>query len=131
MKVPTALSFTSILKQPLNSGHPATPYNGQISRSQLYASNTQRPRFSGHSLTFSTRLSSGVARTSQLLGHSMAGHTTFVQTFTRSAEAYSGIWGHPPPPENLGILQPPKLVLRPYTVAKCKLLTANSRMISL
>ena len=57
MKVPTALPLTSILKQPLNSGHPATPCNGQFSLSQLYASNTQRPRFSGHSLTFSARLS--------------------------------------------------------------------------
>ena len=27
MKVLTVLSFTSILKQHLNSGHPATPYN--------------------------------------------------------------------------------------------------------
>ena len=26
-------------------------------------------------------------------------------------------------PENLGILQPPRSVLRPYTVAKCKSLT--------
>ena len=45
------------LLQSLNSRHPATPYNGQFSRSQLYASNTQRPRFSGHSSTFSARLS--------------------------------------------------------------------------
>ena len=29
----------SILKQPLNSRHPAR-YNGQLSRSQLYANNT-------------------------------------------------------------------------------------------
>ena len=57
------------------------------------------------------------------------GHTTFVRTSTRSAEAYRGVWGHPPL-ENLGILQPPKSVLRPYTVAKCKSLTANSRMMS-
>ena len=28
------------------------------------------------------------------------GHTTFVLTSTRSAEAYRGVWGHPPP-ENL------------------------------
>ena len=34
------------------------------------------------------------------------GHTTFVRTSARSAEAFSGVWGHPPP-ENLGILQPP------------------------
>ena len=33
-------SIDFILKQPLNSGHPATPYNGQFSQSQLYASNT-------------------------------------------------------------------------------------------
>ena len=57
LKVPTVLPFTSILKQPLNSGHPATPYNGQFSQSQLYASNTQPPQFSGHSSTFSARLS--------------------------------------------------------------------------
>ena len=41
LKVPTVLPFTSILKQPLKSGHLATAYNGQLSRSQLYASNTQ------------------------------------------------------------------------------------------
>ena len=40
LKVPTVLPFT--LKQPQNSGHPATRYNGQFSRSQLYACNTQR-----------------------------------------------------------------------------------------
>ena len=61
------------------------------------------------------------------------GHTTFVRTSTRSAEAYRGIWRHPPPPpppEKLGILQPPRSVLRPYTVAKCKSLTAKSHMMS-
>ena len=31
LKVPTVLPFTSIFKQPLNSGHPATPYNEQFS----------------------------------------------------------------------------------------------------
>ena len=41
-----------------------------------------------------TILSSGVARTSRLLGHSM--HTTFVRTSAQSAEAYRGVWGHPP-----------------------------------
>ena len=56
-KVPTVLPFTSILKQPLNSGHPTTPYNKQFSWSQLYASNTQQPQFSGHLSTFSARLS--------------------------------------------------------------------------
>ena len=30
LKVPAVLPLTSILKQPLNSGHPATPYNGQF-----------------------------------------------------------------------------------------------------
>ena len=56
-------------------------------------------------------------------------HTTFVRTFARSAEVYRGVWGHPPP-KNLGILQTPRSVLRPYTVgvAKCKSLTPNSRM---
>ena len=43
-----------------------------------------------------------------------------------SAEAYRGVWGHPPP----GILQPPRSVLRPYTEAKCKSRMANSRMMS-
>ena len=57
------------------------------------------------------------------------GHTMFVQTSARSAEAYTGVWGHPPP-ESLGISQPPRPVLRPYAVAKCKSLTANSRMMS-
>ena len=33
-KVLTVLPFTSILKQHLNSGHPTTPYNGQLSWSQ-------------------------------------------------------------------------------------------------
>ena len=31
LKVPTVLPFTSIPMQPLNSGHPATLYNGQFS----------------------------------------------------------------------------------------------------
>ena len=53
-------------------------------------------------------------------------HTTFVRTSARSAEAYRGVWGHPPP----RILQPPRSVLRPYTVAKCKSLKQNSRMMS-
>ena len=57
------------------------------------------------------------------------GHTTFVRTSTRSAEAYRGIWGRPPA-ENLEISQPPRSVLRPYTVVKCKSLTANSCMMS-
>ena len=39
-KVLTILLFTSILKQALNSRHPATPYNGQFSWSQLCAVNT-------------------------------------------------------------------------------------------
>ena len=42
------------------------------------------------------------------------GHTTFVRTSALSAEAYRGVWGHPP-----------RSVLRPYTVAKCKSLTAK------
>ena len=37
----------------------------------------------------------------------MHGHTMFVRTSVRSAEAYRGS-------ENLGILQPPRSVLRPY-----------------
>ena len=54
------------------------------------------------------------------------GTLRLIQTFTRSAEAYGGgVWGHPPT-ENLEILQPPRSVLRPYTVAKCKSLMANA-----
>ena len=34
-------------------------------------------------------------------------------------------------PENLGILQPPRSVLRPYTVAKYKSLTVNSHNMSI
>ena len=41
------------------------------------------------------------------------GHTTFVRTSTRSAEAYRGVWGHPPP-KNLGILQPLRSVQVTY-----------------
>ena len=37
LKVLTVLPCTLILKQPLNSRHPATPYNGQLSWPQLYA----------------------------------------------------------------------------------------------
>ena len=40
LRVSTVLPFTPILKQPLNSGYPATLYNGQFSRSQLYANTT-------------------------------------------------------------------------------------------
>jgi len=39
-KVPTVLMFTSILKQPVISGHPTTPYNRHFSHSQLYTNNT-------------------------------------------------------------------------------------------
>ena len=56
LKVPTVLPFTSLLKQPLNSGHPATVYNGQFLQSQLHANNTQLSRYSRHSSTFSARL---------------------------------------------------------------------------
>ena len=40
VKVPIVLPFTSILKQPLNSRHPITPYNGQFLCFQLYTNNT-------------------------------------------------------------------------------------------
>ena len=42
LKVLTVIPFTSVLKQPLNSGHPATLYNGHFSRSQLHANNSQQ-----------------------------------------------------------------------------------------
>ena len=38
-----SLDCPSILQQPLNSGHSATPYNGQFSRSWLYANNITTP----------------------------------------------------------------------------------------
>ena len=38
--VPTASPFRIVLKKPLFRGHLSTPYNGQLSRSQLYANNT-------------------------------------------------------------------------------------------
>ena len=41
------------------------------------------------------------------------GHTTFVRTCAQSTETFRGVWGHPPL-ETLGILQPPRLVLRSY-----------------
>ena len=59
---------------------------------------------------------SGVARTSPLLGHSMGTLRLYELPRERSAEAYRGVWRHPPPQ----ILQPPRSVLRPYTIAKCK-----------
>ena len=52
------------------------------------------------------------------------GHTTFVRTSARSAEAFREVWGYPP--QNLGILQRPRVVPRSY-VAKRKLLTTDSR----
>ena len=52
-------------------------------------------------------------------------HTMFVRTSARSAEAYRGVWEHPLPPPPPRILQPPRSVLRPYTVAKCKSLKAK------
>ena len=55
------------------------------------------------------------------------GHTTFVRTSARSAETYRGSGGilPPPPPPPPRILQPPRSVLRPFTVAKCKSLMAK------
>ena len=38
------------------------------------------------------------------------GHTTFVRTSAQSAEAFRGVWGHPPPK----ILQPSRSVLRSH-----------------
>ena len=62
---------------------------------------------------------SGVARKSPLLGHSMG--TLCLYELPREVQKliYRGVWGHPPPPQNLQILQPPRSVPRPYTVAKC------------
>ena len=95
--------------------------------SALFIHNIQCKKQSTERLCTSVT-ASGVARTLPLLGHSM-GTLRLYETSSRSAEVYRGVWGHPPP-QNLGILQTPRLVLRPYTVgvAKCKSLMANSRM---
>ena len=50
------------------------------------------------------------------------GHTTFVRTSARSAEAYRGSGASSPPPQNCTASQ---VGSRPYTVAKCKSLTAK------
>lgn len=39
----TVLPFPSKFKQPLNSGHLATPYNGQFLHSQLYTNSLRQP----------------------------------------------------------------------------------------
>ena len=41
-KVPSVLPFTSLYKQPLNSGHPAFLYSRQLSRPQSYEINTHQ-----------------------------------------------------------------------------------------
>ena len=69
------------------------------------------------------QLVSGVARTSPMLGHSMG--TLRLYELPREVQKLIGGSGGILPP---GILQPPRSVLRPYTVAKCKSTTANSRM---
>ena len=62
--------------------------------------------------------SSGVARTSPLLGHS--GTLRLYELPREVQKLIGGVWGIPP-----RILQPPRSVLRPYTVAKCKSLKAK------
>ena len=69
---------------------------------------------------------SGVARTSPMLGHSM-GTLRLYELPCEMQKLLGGSGGILPP----GILQPPRSVLRPYAVVKCKSLTANSRMMSL
>ena len=68
---------------------------------------------------------SGVARTSPMLGHSM-GTLRLYELLCEMQKLLGGSGGILPP----GILQLPRSVLRPYTVVKCKSLTANSRMMS-
>ena len=63
-----------------------------------------------------------------MLGHSMG--TLRLYELQREVSKLLGGSGGILPAKNLGILQPPRSVLRPYTVAKCKSLTANSRMMS-
>ena len=64
---------------------------------------------------------SGVARTSPLLGHSMG--TLRLYELLREVQKLNnmGVYGASSPQ----ILQPPRSVPRPYTVAKCKSLTAK------
>ena len=84
----------------------------------------------GSSLLCETKLSDEQWRSQDIaVARAQHGNTTFLLTSALSAEAYRGVWGHPLP-ENLGIVQPPRSVLWPYTVAKCKSLTANSRTMS-
>ena len=63
---------------------------------------------------------SGVARTSPLLGHSMG--TLRLYELPREVQKLIGGLGASSPPQ---ILQPPRSVLRPYTIAKCKSLKAK------
>ena len=63
--------------------------------------------------------SSGVAVTSPLLGHSMG--TLRLYELPRKVQKLIGGSGGILPPN----LQPPRSVLRPYTVAKCKSLKAK------
>ena len=70
---------------------------------------------------------SGIARASPLLGQSM--DTLRLYELPREVQKLIGGLGVSSP-QNLGILLPPRSVLRPYTVAKCKSLTANSCMMS-
>ena len=55
---------------------------------------------------------SGVARISQLIGHSMG--TLRLYELPREVQRLIGRSGGILPPENLGILHPPKSILRPY-----------------
>ena len=90
-------------------------------QSETLEQNKRRPRIVAAASKRGTRTrvrmisddGSGVARTSPLLGHSRG--------------TLRSLWGHPPQ----GILQPPRSVVRPYTIAKYKSLTANSRMMSI
>ena len=61
-----------------------------------------------------------IARTSPLLGHSM-GTLRFYELPREVQKLIGGSGGILPP----RILQPPRSVLRPYTGAKCKSLTAK------
>ena len=57
-----------------------------------------------------------------MLGHSMGTYHAFVQTAARSAEAFRGVWGHPPP-ENYNL--PGRFC--GHTVVQCQSLMANLR----
>ena len=89
ISVVLSLSSLQILKQPLNSGHPATPYNGLFSHSQLYPNNTYGPWFAGHG--FSLRRLCTKDRCGFLFVHYKRHCCTELVSWGHSAGLLSGI----------------------------------------